>query len=101
MMAAIIGQDWRNKTLTELFIQYQTVLLETWHHTAHIKGSVALSKNSSYSSLHPYYAGRNTSKGIPIPTHGPIMSAIEEEETFMEKMLEGVEYPDDIQNYLS
>jgi len=52
-MSAIVGQDWRSKTLRELFIQYQAVLLETWHHTAHLKGCWA-AKNVRYDKLHPY-----------------------------------------------
>jgi hypothetical protein len=54
-MSAIVGQDWRNKTLTELFIQWQAVLMETWHHTANIKGALASGK-VTYEQLHPYMA---------------------------------------------
>jgi len=54
-MSAIIGQDWRPKTLRELFIQWQAVLMESWHHTANIKGVMASSK-IAYEQLHPYMA---------------------------------------------
>lgn len=52
-MSAAVGQDWRPKTLRELFIQYQARLLESWHHTAHLMGCWA-AKNTRYEKLHPY-----------------------------------------------
>jgi hypothetical protein len=52
-MSALVGQDWRPKTLRELFVQYQAILLETWHHTAHLKGCWA-GKGVRYEKLHPY-----------------------------------------------
>lgn len=53
-MSAIVRQDWRPKTLRELFVQWQAVLLETWHHTAHLKGCFSAKQGTNYSDLHPY-----------------------------------------------
>lgn len=53
-MSAILGQDWRPKTLRELFLQYEYRIIENWHHTAHIKSCLAGDKNTRYEDLHPY-----------------------------------------------
>lgn len=70
-MSALVGQDWRPKTLRELFIQYQAVLMETWHHTAHLKGCWA-AKGVRYDKLHPYIVKSNDDRikveGKPIFT---------------------------------
>lgn len=55
MMSVHIGQEWRNKTLKELFIQWQYHMLESWNHTTTIQSCFA-GKNTSFSSLHPYMA---------------------------------------------
>lgn len=64
-MSAIIHQDWRKKTLKELYIQWQAFLLESWHHTAHIKGCWA-GKGTSYESLHPFLSRAGRATAIPI-----------------------------------
>ena len=53
-MSAEVGQDWRPKTLKELFVQWQAVKLESWHHTAQIKGSLVADKKTKYEDLHPF-----------------------------------------------
>jgi len=63
-MSAIVGQEWRNKTLRELFVQWQLTLLETWNHTAHIKSCFA-DKKTNFHDLHPYLV-KSSSQQIPI-----------------------------------
>lgn len=64
-MSAVVGQDWRPKTLRELYLQYQAVLLESWHHTAHIKSCFA-TKKTSYEKLHPYVGGASLRRGAVV-----------------------------------
>jgi len=68
-MSAVIYQDWRPKTLRELFIQYQAVLLETWSHTASLQLIHATKKHIKLSDLHPYMkANAGNQKGTIVPT---------------------------------
>lgn len=63
-MSAIVGQDWRPKTFRELFIQWQAVLLESWHHTSSIRASFISDKKIKYEDLHPYLEASSQSKVI-------------------------------------
>lgn len=73
MMAAHLGQDWRNKTLKELFIQWQYHMLESWNHTAHIKSCFA-SKGTTFASLHPYMSAKGSAEGTRLKVEPrPIM----------------------------
>lgn len=65
-MSAVVGQDWRPKTLRELFIQYQAVLIETWHHTAHLKMMQVDTKKVKYDQLHPYFKLKGALKGMKL-----------------------------------
>lgn len=52
-MSAVVGQDWRPKTLSELFVQYQGTQLEKWDHTTSIRSSF-VGQKVQHEDLHPY-----------------------------------------------
>lgn len=64
-MSALVGQDWRPKTFKELLIQWEAVLLESWSHTASIRGCFA-TKKVSLTDLHPYVKKAMSSTRIKI-----------------------------------
>ena len=61
-MSAIIGQEWRPKTFKELFIQYQSYILEQWMHTASLRASFSMSKKTKIADFHPLLDKRGGSK---------------------------------------
>lgn len=91
-MSAILGQDWRPKTLRELFLQYEYRIIENWHHTAHIKSCLAGDKNTRYEDLHPYltYTSSQTVRVEPKSLWYESLF----EETFLDKMFENGIAPD-------
>ena len=101
VMSAIVNQDWRPMTLSELFVMYQSVLMETWHHTANLKGCFAGGKNTTYESLHPYMSSAKTKTGIVVVPQNAILSALEEEDDFLSEMIHGVDYPPETLDILS
>ena len=64
-MSAIVGQPWKGKTYKELLIQYETVLLESWSHTATIRMSLA-GKKVKFTDLHPYLSKGTGSSSVRI-----------------------------------
>ena len=69
-MSAVVKQDWRPKTLRELFIQYQAVLIEDWSHTASLQIIHSDPKKKiKLSDLHPYMKASG-SQGAIVPNTG-------------------------------
>lgn len=83
-MSAVVGQDWRPKTFRELFIQWQSVQLDRWDHTAHVKGALSFSK-VNFEDLHPYRASTNSGQAVVKPVS--LFRDSLENDDFMEQML--------------
>jgi len=85
-MAAVVQLEWRHKTLRELFVQYQAVLLETWHHTARIQSAFSTEK-VPYEKLHPYFRSGSTQhpSSIPISTTSLFTETLQQQ-TFVDQL---------------
>lgn len=73
-MAGTLRMEWRNRTLKELFVMYQACIMDSWHHTAHLKMMWA-GKNPKYSALHPLWHEVNN-KVVISPTDFSILDSV-------------------------
>jgi hypothetical protein len=52
-MAGVLQMEWRHRTLRELWVLYQSYLVERWHHTAHMMQMWVKDKTVKYHEMHP------------------------------------------------
>lgn len=92
-MSAIIGQDWRPKTLRELVIQWQAYQLDRWQHTAQLT-RIHCDKKVKYEDVHPYIKRGSASSTTrytvkPKPLFTTVLEESSEQQFFREMFGDG------------
>lgn len=67
----ILGIDWRFQTLKSAFVMYQSYLLHSWDHTAHISQAIIFAASDGKKSIplsHPYRKREQQGERVAVET---------------------------------